>query len=228
MSWLLRARELLLGMYTNLPNLLVAGTLLVGGLTGILPLIIFGACAALVWSAVYTLQFVLQGIVGDKLIISKLTSIEQYPEFFINKWVTLLSFASTYALINAIIVYSYGSAENVDQQLIDNRQSYMVSCMIAIVLLTFTLLIIKFYTGLDRSVPIGKNILYVVGFVLSLGLGGGAGYFLWSMVTKSNTTQSINNTALQWGDLFQVIPNVAKGGGSTNTPSAVLCTPTGQ
>jgi hypothetical protein len=211
MSWLIRARTLLLGIYTELPTLLVAGTLLLGGITGLLPMIIVGLCCALVWITIYGIQFLFKGLFGlehDKIILTRLSSL-QSNDVVLSKWIGVLMFLSTYVLSNAIAIYNLPASTSDNQQLIDNRKAYMISCMIAVVLICVILFIMRWKASNEKWWM----------WMFSLGVGGSAGLALWNAVTK-------NGSDLRWGDLFQVRSNLAPASLSTSDGSMkpVICT----
>jgi len=182
-------------MYTNLPTLIVAGTLSLGGVTGILPLIIFGLCCAMLWGSAYAVQRFFGGLFGlehDKLILSRLSSVES-NELIISKWIILLIFLYTYIMMNAIAIYNLPiKSEKENEQLIQNRQAYMISCMIAVTLIVLVLLIMRRNIGNEKWWM----------WLYSLGIGGFAGWGIWNLVTQGGND-------LRWGDLFQIRLNLA-------------------
>jgi hypothetical protein len=210
MSWIVRGRELLMNSYKHLPTLFVGGTLMMGGLTGIVPFLILGTFTTAVYLFFNTLNIFMNSMLPTSNSGSMYYSFKSEsgpPELFLNQWLTLSVFVVTYLFCNILSVYNYTTNSAMDESLIANRHAYAISCMVALSVFTLLLLISK---GMLDKLPL-------LMWILSLGAGGGIGYALWNLVSNSGTD-------LRIGDVFQIrnnMPAVGYTTGAMTTP--VVC-----
>jgi len=202
MSWILRGRELLFGAYNHIPHIFIVGSLLVGAFTGIIPILILGLVTAFLGVIVLGFQTVLKGLFGQDLtalrvLSSTLPCTAGQPnsyEFLISSWGTITTFVLTYIFLNALAVYNYTSVAGADLTLVANRESYMVSTMIGVLLTGLLLLGIRMKIGCES---------YVMG-ICSLILGVGVAFGMWNLVTP--TIGGVQD--IRMGDLFQIRNNI--------------------
>ena len=202
MSWILRGRELLFGAYNHIPHIFIVGSLLVGSITGIIPVLILGLVTSFLGVIILGLQTVLKGLFGNDLTALRLLTStvpcnagkpDSY-EFLVSTWGTITTFVLTYIFLNAIAVYNYISVPGADLTLVANRESYMVSTMLGVVLTGILLLGIRMKIGCES---------WVMG-ICSIIVGGGLAFGMWNMVTP--TTGGVQD--IRMGDLFQIRNNV--------------------
>lgn len=210
MSWIVRGRELLMNTYKHLPTLFMGGSLMLGGLTGIVPFLILGLFTTILYLGLKGLNTFMNSMLGTPNSTYAYFSFkpESGPnELFLNQWLTLSVFVITYLFSNILSVYNYATNSVTDESLIANRQAYAISCMTALVVFTIFLFISK---GMLDKLP-------ALMWILSLGAGGGIGYAMWNLVSSRGTD-------LRVGDVFQIRNNLAPSGyvqGAMTTP--VVC-----
>jgi len=218
MSWILRGRDLLFGAYNHIPHIFIVGSLLLGAVTGILPVLILGLVTAFLGVIVLGFQTVLKGLFGNDLTALRLLSSalpcnagkpDSY-EFLISSWGTITTFVLTYIFLNALAVYNYTSVAGADLTLVANRESYMVSTMLGVLLTAILLLGIRMKIGCES---------YVMG-ICSIILGVGVAFGMWNLVTP--TTNGAKD--LRMGDVFQIRNNMITTASQGNiTP--IVCLP---
>jgi hypothetical protein len=213
MSWLLRGRELFLGAYDHLPNVFIIGSLLVGAMTGIVPLLILGLVTTFLGVILFGFQTIMGGIIGEGTSLFKyLSSIGPCNlnkigsnELLISSWASITTFIFVYLFMNALAVYQLPIATGVDPQLVANRQAYMISIMVSLSIIGLILLGSRVMLGCETK---------LMG-VLSLALGAGTAYGMWNLV-------SLNGNDIRMGDIFQVRNNMANTG-LVNELNPVMC-----
>ena len=212
MSWLLRGRELLLGAYDYLPNIFIVGSLLVGATTGIVPLLILGLVTTFLGVIIFGFQTLMRGMTGGTSVfkyfsstgpcsLSKLGSIE----VLVSSWASITSFIITYLFLNALAVYQLPAPTGADPQLVANRQAYMISIMVSVLIIGLILLASRIKLGCE-TILMG---------VLSVVLGTGVASAMWNLVT-------LGGKDLRMGDVFQVRNNMANTGLSKEI-NPVMC-----
>jgi hypothetical protein len=212
MSWILRGRELIFGAYENLPNLFIGGSLLLGAITGIIPILILGLVTSFVGILIYGFQLLMHNFLGnDPLALALVSSKipcrkgESSNELFVTSWASVTTFIVTYIFLNALSIYQLPAVGGANEDLIANRQSYMASVMFAIALIGLILLVTRMKMGCET---------YFMGIV-SIIVGAGAGTGLWNLV-------SVGGKDVRMGDLFQVRNNMT-GIQSSGVTTPVMC-----
>jgi len=218
MSWLLRGRELILGAYSHLPNIFIMGSLLVGAITGIVPILILGLVSSFLGVLIYIIQLLMNDTFKDlksslgifkQIYPATLDSSNKLgpPEVLISSWSTMASFIIAYLFFNALYVYSYKNPNVRDENLIANRQAYMMSIMIALSIISIIFITTRISIGFET---------FIMG-PLSVFFGVGMAWALWNLVT-------LNGKDLRMGDVFQVRVNMI-----ANNPSGgvtpIACVP---
>lgn len=214
MSWLLRGRELVFGTYDNLPTIFIVGSLLIGSMTGIVPILILGLTTAFVGVLVFIFQLTMRGIAGTEKnsLVDFFSSIgpcslnkQGSTELLVSSWMSITSFVLAYLFLNALAIYNETPPANASDQLVANRSSYMISAMVAICIIAVILGVSRRMLGCETKLMA----------VLSLALGIGVAYGIWNLVD------------IKMGDVFQIVNNMANVS-STNTTTPVLCVPPSQ
>lgn len=214
MSWLLRGRELVFGTYDNLPTIFIVGSLLIGSMTGIVPILILGLATAFLGLLVFAFQLIMRGMSGSE----KNRLIEVFSsngpcslnkqgstELLVSSWISITSFVLAYLFLNAFANYSKPPVGGANDQLVANRASYMISAMVAICIIAIILGVSRSMIGCE---PLNKPMPY-----LSLALGIGVAYGMWNLVD------------IKMGDVFQIVNNMANVTSTGETTTPVMCVP---
>lgn len=205
MSWLLRGRDLVFGSYNHLPNILIMGSLLIGSITGIIPILILGLAAAFLGLLVYGSQIIIRKIIGDKSQLLNWFSSSgrcnlDKPgsfEYLVSMWVSITFFALTYLFLNAFAIFNQPPTDGASDQLIANRASYMISVMFALCIVAIILGVSRYMLGCET----------VAMTIVSILLGGSIAYITWNLAD------------IRMGDVFQIKNNMTQ----TNTSKPVMC-----
>lgn len=204
MSWLIRGRDLIIGTIKHLPTIFTAGSLLIGSITGIIPILILGLVTAFLALLVFAFQKLTHSVIDKNIpLLNWFSSIGPCPdsrEFLISTWASVTSFVIMYLFLNALAIYNKPPVSGASDQLVANRESYMISVMVVLCFLAIILIGYRMNFGCE-----GK----VMG-VLSIILGGGVAYGMWSLVDT------------RMGDIFQVINNMTSVNSSGKT-TPVMC-----
>jgi len=118
----------------------------------------------------------------------------------VSSWSTMASFIIAYLFFNAMYVYSYKNANIRDDNLIANRQAYMMSIMIALSIISVIFIATRISIGFET---------FIIG-PLSVFFGVGMAWALWNLVT-------LGGKDLRMGDVFQVRVNMI-----ANNPSEAI------
>jgi len=210
MSWLLRGRELIFGAYKHLPTLFIVGSLLVGSITGIVPILILGLVCSFLGLIVYGFQSIMRNLFTNNASVLALLSSQNQDmpkEILLSMWVTMTTFIVIYIFSNALAVFLLPPVANADDERYSNRRSYMMSVMISVLIVGLILL-------LSRMTNLG-NETYIMG-ISSLILGTGIGFAMWNLV-------SVGGKDLRIGDIFQVRNNMTSISTSGVT-TPIMCT----
>ena len=214
MSWLVRGRELVFGTYDNLPTIFIAGSLLIGSMTGIVPILILGLTTAFLGLLVLAFQIGMRSIVGTEsndfnpfikffsstgpCSLNKKGSVE----LLVSSWASITTYVIVYLFLNALANYTKPSKNDAANQLVANRSSYMISAMVALCIIAIILIASRYMLGCETGQMA----------ILSIALGGGVAYGMWNLVD------------IKMGDVFQIINNMAiNSTGEKTTP--VMCIP---
>jgi hypothetical protein len=212
MSWLLRGRDLVYGSYNNLPNILIIGSLLIGSISGIIPILILGLASAFLGLIVYGSQFIMRRIIGDKSDLLKwLSSAERCNlnkagsyEILVSTWVSITFFALTYLFLNALAIFNETPTAGANDQLIANRSSYMISAMFALCIIAIILGVSRYMLGCET----------IAMTFVSLVLGGGVAYGMWNLAD------------IRMVDVYQIKNNMTNLNNlQDGKPTPVLCVP---
>jgi hypothetical protein len=201
MSWLLRGRELILGAYEYLPNLFISGSLLLGAITGVVPILILGLSTSFLGVLVLGVQQIVKNYIGGNSLLGN------SKETLLSMWVSVASFVITYIFLNAYNVYILPPVAGANDELLGNRQSYMVSVMLALFVVGSLLFISRYQLG---------NETYVMG-AGSMILGIGIGTAMWSLVSQAGRD-------IRMGDIFQVRNNMIQSSTVGNV-TPIMCIP---
>jgi len=211
MSWLLRGRELVFGTYDNLPTIFIVGSLLLGSMTGIVPILVLGLATAFLGLLVFAFQLAMRGMFGDTTPLSVWFS-SSGPcslnkrgsiEVLVSSWVSITSFVLTYLFLNALANYTKPPPDGANDHLVANRASYMISAMMAMVIVAIILGTSRYMLGCEP----------IIMTLLSLSLGVGVAYGMWNLVD------------IKMGDVFQIVNNMAYINSSGGATTPVLCVP---
>jgi len=204
MSWIIRGRDLIIGTIKYLPTIFIAGSLLIGSMTGIVPILILGLTTAFLGLIVFAFQFIANASIGTNISLlewfSSIGRCEGSTEILVSTWSSVTSFVLFYLFYNALAIYNQTPANGASEQLIANRQSYMISTMVGLFFVALILLVYRINLGCE-----GK----VMG-VLSIALGGGVAYSMWSLVD------------IKMGDVFQIKNNMVNTS-ATGQTTPVMC-----
>jgi hypothetical protein len=206
MSWLLRGRDLIFGTYTNLPTIFIAGSLLIGSMTGIIPILVLGLVTSFVGLVVFVYQTGAKGFIESLNIPSVTNTLkskgpcEGSTEYIITTWSTITSFVISYLFLNALANYQKPPVPRATEQLVANRASYMISAMVSLVLVAVLLIAIRMNLGCEGKLT-GP---------LSMAVGASLAFGMWNLVD------------LRMGDVFQIEINKTSAS-STGKTTPVLC-----
>ena len=218
---ILGARTFLLGAYHDLPNVLFIGSLILGSITGYLPLI---------WMAV-GLLFNATGVFLFQLIFKLLIHPDWIKQYFVSAkyswacdvygrvssprgpttgmtvpsfWMAGTAFFAVFAIYNSIKLAMRPSAKGVAEEKVDNRKAFSYTTLT--VGIAFLLLVLaRGFTGCETW----------QGGILGLAVGGGLA-LAWYHILDACGTGAIP-------DLLQAVNSLAPEGSGVETP--VVCTP---
>jgi hypothetical protein len=199
MSWLLRGRELIFGAYDHLPHIFTLGSLVVGSMTGIVPILILGLVSSLVGFLILITQSIFKKYLGENVSILKYLSSDipcyrsssTSTEILISSWATMASFIIIYIFLNAVTVFNLPPVPGAKDELLANRYSYMVSVMVSLVIIGLIFIASRMQLGCET---------YVMG-TTSILLGLGLAIAMWNLV-------SVGGKDIRMGDIFQVRNNM--------------------
>jgi hypothetical protein len=206
MSWLLRGRDLIFGTYTNLPTIFIAGSLLIGSMTGIIPILVLGLVTSFVGLIIFLYQTSARAFIESLNILSVTNTLrskgpcEGSPEYIITTWSTITSFVISYIFLNALANYQKPPVAKANEQLVANRASYMISAMVSLVFVAVLLIAIRMNLGCEG---------WILG-PLSMIVGGTLAFGIWNLVD------------LRMGDVFQIEINKTSSS-STGKTTPVVC-----
>jgi hypothetical protein len=215
--WTVRGRELVLNGFQDLPNILIVSSLLLGGITGSMPLIILGL-GALGSSAFYLIiqnslsMFALNwfkvpyssACVSHKgyYDVKYRTSFDGLP----STWLFTLSYFVGYLLWNAVTIISLNPTTKNDVDKINSRRAQGISVLIAILIMYLVFVIYRIRSNCETIIS---------GFAGTiLGLVTGIGIFI-----------SIMNTDLRIGDVLQIRQGMEPVTTLQNQAAPIVCTP---
>lgn len=206
MSWLLRGRDLVFGTYTNLPTIFIVGSLLIGSMTGIIPILVLGLVSSFVGIVVFLYQIGAKSFIESINIPSVTKTLrskgpcEGKNEYIITTWSSITSFVIAYIFLNALANYQKPAVDKANEQLVANRASYMISVMISLVSVAVLLIAIRMNLGCEG---------WITG-PLSMAVGASLAFGMWNLVD------------LRMGDVFQIELNKTSSGPIGKT-TPVVC-----
>ena len=206
MSWLLRGRDLIFGTYTNLPTIFIVGSLLIGSMTGIIPILVLGLVSSFVGIVVFLYQIGAKSFIESINIPSvtktlrSIAPCEGKNEYIITTWSSITSFVIAYIFLNALANYQKPAVDKANEQLVANRASYMISAMVSLVFVALILVAIRMNLGCEQ---------WWMG-ILSVSVGVSFAFGMWNLVD------------LRMGDVFQIELNKTSSGPIGKT-TPVVC-----
>jgi hypothetical protein len=221
---LARARELILASYHDLPNVLFMGSLLIGVLTGYLPLIWMALGLIMNAAIIEGLQRLLGLVFPDWEQLKQprspacLVGFERMMDYrrgavtgstqsvAPSHWLGASIFFAIFSIYNSIRVAIRPSATGVDQEKVDSRRAFTLSTLI-IGVVFLCLVLLRGYTGCET----------LTGGILTILISGGLGVGFWHMLDACGTGRI--------PDILQVVGSMAPEGKNIETPvvcSAVL------
>ena len=216
------ARKFLLASYHDLPNILFVGSLVLGLVSGYLPLLWASAGMALNWVVTIGFQMI-AALVGQYKpgLVSKEVSRSCSVSFPIelngaklvppkdqivvpSLWVSTCAFFSIFTIYNSIRVTMRKPKEGADEKLVSTRRAFSISTFI--VGIVFLLLIFaRLFTQCETMLGGGLGIL----------VGAGVAIGFWHLVDCSGSGKI--------PDLLQVVGSMAPDRAATETP--LMCVP---
>jgi hypothetical protein len=210
------ARSFLLGSYHDLPNVLFIGSLLLGGITGYLPLVWLSLGMILNGTAVAGGQALLRLLfptwsqvsvpagMGVCSVIPRnpLTSSEDTLTVAPSHWLSAALFFATFSIFNSIQVAIRPSAEDVDSNKVSTRRAVSLSAMV-IGIVFFALVLARGFSGCETWLGGALGAL--------IGMGTAIGYWYLLDLCGTGTIP----------DILQIVKASAPAGSAKNTP--VIC-----
>lgn len=220
-------RQFLLASYHDLPNVLFTGSLLLGSLTGYLPLVwmalglilnattvtfaqAFVAFLALKFpvikdeaflsadSPACTVGFQRIRALGDKNEVSGERNVMP------SHWMASSAFFATFSIYNSIRLMARKSADHTDPQKINNRKAFSISALV-IGIVFMGLIFLRGFTGCETRW--GGTVGVAIGLGMAIGF--------WHILDACGTGRV--------PDILQVVGSMAPEGATDATP--VVCTP---
>ncbi len=217
-----RIREFLLASYHDLPNILFVGSLLIGVLTGYLPLIwmalgllLNAASVGLIqvllvllfpsWDQVvqpYNSPACMSGFQRANPIVLKSGAANRRiaPSF----WMSSATFFSVFSIYNSLRVAVKESAPGTDPEKVATRRAFSLSALV-IGVAFFFLVLLRAFTGCES----------ILGGVLGVLVGSGLGIGFWHLLDLCGTGRI--------PDILQVVGSMAPEANQPEVP--VVCSP---
>ena len=210
------ARSFLLGSYHDLPNVLFIGSLLLGSITGYLPLvwvslgmIINGALVAGAQGLLHVLfptwaQVAVPAGMGVCSIIPRapLSGAEEVMTVAPSHWLSAALFFATFSIFNSIQVAIRPAAKGVNAVKVDTRRAVSLSAMV-IGVVFFSLVLARGFSGCET---------WLGGLLGALiGMGTAVGYWYLLDLCGAGTIP----------DILQIVKSSAPEGSAKDTP--VIC-----
>jgi hypothetical protein len=209
-------RKFLLASYHDLPNILFVGSLVLGLVSGYLPLLWASAGLGLNWvvTVVFQMLSVLVAQYKKDWGLSKTLSRSCYvgiagtePKERIvapSLWMSTAAFFSIFTIYNSIRVTMRAPNSNADEKLVSARRAYSVSTFIVGI---FFLLLVFARMATECETWLGGGLGVLVGAGVAIGF--------WHLVDCSGTGKI--------PDLLQVVASMAPDQSTTETP--LMCVP---
>jgi len=214
-----RAREFFLGAYHDLPNILFIGSLLLGSITGYLPMVWVAVGLIFNGAAVSLLQIITKLLFSDHPWFSMPAGSSACEMFesalppntvggrtmvFPSLWLSSATFFAVFSLYNSIRVSMAAPAESANRDKVDVRRAYSLS----VVVISVIFLGLIFARGLSGCETWAGGIAGVVA-----GTGLAIGYYHILDTCGSGSVP----------DILQIMNSLPPPGDSENIP--VVCTP---
>lgn len=206
------ARSFLLGAYHDLPNILFIGSLLLGSITGYLPLVWVSLGMLLNGSLVAVFQGLLRVLFptwsqvllpSDMGVCSVLQPLQNQPVTVApSHWLSAALFFATFTIFNSIQVATRTPADGVDKEKVANRRAVSLSAMVVGVVF-FVLVLARGFSGCETWLGGALGAL--------IGCGTAIGY--WYLLDTCGTGTI--------PDILQLVNASAPAGSKTDTP--VVC-----
>jgi hypothetical protein len=210
------ARSFLLGSYHDLPNVLFIGSLLLGGITGYLPLVWLSLGMILNGTAVAAVQLLLRILfptwsqvsvpagmgVCSVIPLNPLTSSNDILTVAPSHWLSAALFFATFSIFNSIQVAIRPSAEDVDGNKVSTRRAVSLSAMV-VGIVFFALVLARGFSGCETWLGGALGAL--------IGMGTAIGYWYLLDLCGTGTIP----------DILQIVKASAPAGSAKNTP--VIC-----
>jgi hypothetical protein len=218
---LMRTREFLLGVYHDLPNVLFIGSLVLGSITGYLPLVWMSLGLILNGAIVSLGQGLLSMLfptwnqvkVAAGSAICEIISSHTKP--FMNgnatvvapsHWLAAAAFFAVFSIYNSIRIGTRDAVPGANQDKVNNRQAFSLT-VLTVGLVFFALIMARGFSGCETW----------LGGVLGVVFGGGLAIGYWHLLDACGTGMV--------PDILQVVQSMPPPGrdGQENVP--VICTP---
>lgn len=212
--WSIRARELIINGFQDLPTILIIGSLLLGGVSGMLPLIVIGLGALIASSGYMIFQSLLEindwnflktsfSSTCNRLPIGSISS-EEIKVFsnMPNSWIFVITYFYAYLISNASTILVLDTPNPNNSEGVNNRQAQSISVIIALTIMYALFIFYRYKTGCETW----KSLL--VGLVL--GIGAGIGVFMWA-----------TGVDLRFADVLQIVQNMEPSTGSN--VKSIMC-----
>ena len=216
---LTRIREFLLGVYHDLPNVLFMGSLVLGSMTGYLPLVwmslglmLNGAVVSLgqgVLSLLFPKWAQVNVQAGSAIceIITRSSTPHSGSAVTVvapSHWLAAAAFFAVFSIYNSVRVGLRKPADGADPDKVDVRRAFSLSVLL-IGLVFFALIMARGFSGCETW----------LGGSLGVLIGGGLAVAFWHILDVCNTGMV--------PDILQVITSLPPPGAGQDVP--VVCTP---
>jgi len=220
---IIRIREFLLASYHDLPNILFVGALLLGSLTGYLPLVwvafgilLNGVTISFVqtvlemlfptWGQLFQEDVSSACMTGFLHVRSLKEAPGSLPRRMVapSQWLAATVFFATFSIYNSIRVAIRPSAKGTDMEQINNRRAFSLSAFV-IGIVFFLLVMSRILTGCETK----------LGGFLGVLFGGGIAIGYWHLLDLCGSGRV--------PDILQVVGAMAPDAKNPDTP--VMCVP---
>lgn len=210
------ARSFLLGSYHDLPNVLFIGSLLLGGITGYLPLVWLSLGMIINGAAVAAVQLLLRILfptwsqvsvaagMGVCSVIPRapLSGADEVLTVAPSHWLSAALFFATFSIFNSVQVAIRPAAAGVDGNKVSTRRAVSLSAMVVGVVF-FALVLARGFSGCETWLGGALGAL--------IGIGSAIGY--WYLLDACGTGTI--------PDILQIVKSSAPEGSAKDTP--VIC-----
>jgi hypothetical protein len=176
--WTVRGRELVLNGFQDLPNVLMIGSLVLGGISGSMPLIIMGLGALATTGGYLAILNAISSYAPsyvrsayDLACISHKANFNmkdpRSPDTVPSTWLFTVSYFIGYLLFNAGTIITLNPTNSDDVDKVNTRQAQGISIMIALIIMFLMFVVYRYRTKCETLFTT------IIGALLGLGIGIG-------------------------------------------------------